>query len=81
MGNEGLIPKGRIVYSIQYKLDDRSTVIVWLDHSGNSISPLKPAEPGELMVTVTSGDWITKGDDRRQVTSLEVYRSLPLSVS
>ena len=63
LDNGGFIHNGRIVYAIQYRLDDRSTVICWLDRAGNSISPFQPAEPGTLMMTVKPGDWITNGDD------------------
>ena len=81
LDNEGFIHNGRIVYALQYRLDDRSTVICWLDWVARLISPFQPEEQGKLMVTVKSGDWITNGIDRRQVVSLEVYRSLPLNVS
>ena len=84
--NEGFIHNGRIVYAIQYKLKPApgmysSYVIAWLDRAGNSISPAQPAEKVKLMVTVKPGDWIVIGDERLEVVGVEVYRSLPLTVS
>ena len=58
-----------MVYALQYRLDDRSTVMVWLDRAGRPISPFKPEEPGKLMVTVKPCDSIISVGKRQQVVS------------
>jgi hypothetical protein len=78
----GFIHKDRIVYALEYELatEPPSTLIVWLDDTGNSLQPMvQPAEKGKRMVTVKPGDAIIHNGQEFCVAKVAVYRSLGLT--
>ena len=80
--DEGFLHKGQIVYAVQYQLTTGESVIIWLDRAGNGIergSGLTRLEDRtRAVVTAKPGDWlIIPNGERRQVATVEVWRSLP----
>ena len=81
---EGFIHGGRIVYAIQYDLENPppqlcSTLIVWLTPEGDATAPwIQPAYAGKRIVTTKPGEHIRYQGELRKVARVSIYRALPL---
>jgi hypothetical protein len=72
---EGFIHGTRLVYSVEYRLQGGSSIIVWFDRGGNDLNGrVVHSDSNRRIVTAKPGDVILYDGQPRTVVSLATYR-------